>query len=66
VQATGPPRNDEEALLARRIRVLIIDDRMPGMSGRELVPIVARVCPSATTLLGPGRRIARPRRTGAQ
>ncbi|HET8836146.1 MAG TPA: hypothetical protein VFN08_15560, partial [Gemmatimonadales bacterium] len=34
--------------------MLITDDRMPGMSGRELARIVARVCPSIRVILMSG------------
>jgi DNA-binding NtrC family response regulator len=54
VQATGRSRNDDDDLRAGRIRVLITDDRMPGMSGRELARIVARVYPSVRVILMSG------------
>jgi two-component system cell cycle sensor histidine kinase/response regulator CckA len=44
----------ELGVSAGRIRVLITDDRMPGMSGRELARIVARVYPAIPVILMSG------------
>jgi two-component system, cell cycle sensor histidine kinase and response regulator CckA len=44
----------ELGVSAGRIRVLITDDRMPGMSGRELARIVARVYPAIRIILMSG------------
>jgi two-component system, cell cycle sensor histidine kinase and response regulator CckA len=44
----------ELGVSAGRIRVLITDDRMPGMSGRELARIVARVYPAIRVILMSG------------
>ena len=36
---------------ARRLRLVITDDRMPGMSGQELAAVIARIYPHLRVLL---------------
>jgi CheY-like chemotaxis protein len=39
---------------AARVRAVLTDDRMPGMSGWELASVVARVYPAVRVVLMPG------------